>query len=219
MSGNFNKSLPLATFLGAGFVRALGATWRFTVHDAPEYAAALERGERLMYVFWHSGLLPLAVFHQREGVSVLVSRHRDGELIARVLERLGYVTARGSSTRGGDAGVRGMLAWAEQGRHLAITPDGPRGPAEQVKDGALYLAERAGCRMVPTAMAASPVRLLRSWDRFRVPWPFARVVVSHGAPLAPEPEAGSGLEGARAALEVALSTLTRATREAVGERA
>ena len=216
--------LPVAAALGAGLVRVLGATWRFSVSDAPEYVAARQRGERFVYAFWHSALLPLAVLHQREGIAVLVSRHRDGELITRVIERLGFVAARGSSTRGAEAGVRGMLAWADQGRQLAITPDGPRGPAEQVKEGAVYLAERTGRRMVPIAVAAHPVRTLASWDRFRVPWPFARVLVSHGAPLelmrggtgsAACPDAD---ESVRGALERVLATLTREARVRIGER-
>ena len=202
--------LPIAAVLGAGLVRAMGATWRFTVSDAPEYTAALVRGERFVYTFWHSALLPLAVLHRHEGSAVLVSRHRDGELITRVLERLGFVTARGSSTRGGEAGVRGMLAWAGQDRHLAVATDGPRGPAEQVKPGALYIAERTGRRMVPVGMAAHRTWALRSWDRFRVPWPFARVLVSHGAPFDPaarasEPAAwpaaqAAGVQGATPAV-------------------
>jgi len=177
--------MPLAAFCGATIVRLLGATWRYTVVDAPEYTAALQRGERFVYAFWHCGLLPGAVLHRHEGIAVLVSRHRDGELITRVIEQLGYVAARGSSTRGGDAGLRGMLAWAGQDRQLAVTPDGPRGPAEQVKPGVIYLAERTGRRLVPIAFAAHRTLALRSWDRFRVPWPFARVWVSHGAPFDP----------------------------------
>src|SRR5262249_34043406 len=187
---------------------------------------------------------PLAGLHRHEGIAVLVSRHRDGELITRVIERLGFVAARGSSTRGGEAGVRGMLAWAGQDRHLAVTPDGPRGPAEQVKAGAVFLAERTGRRMVPIGVAARPAQALHSWDRFRVPWPFARVLVSHGAPLAPHsspplatlagteagPSAGAGQdegvsrdesegdERARREFEDALSAVTRDVRERVGER-
>ena len=240
--------LPLASVLGAGLVRAIGATWRFTVSDAPEYAAAIARGERFVYAFWHSGLLPLSFLHRDEGIAVLVSRHRDGELITRVIEQLGYVAARGSSTRGGEAGVRGMLAWAGRDRQLAVTPDGPRGPAEQVKPGALYLAERTGRRMVPIAMAASPAHALRTWDRFCLPWPFARVLVTHGAPFDPAgppadgPAGGPGAspadgpagvpgaspaelsaeearsERARREFERALAVLTRDMRARVGER-
>jgi lysophospholipid acyltransferase (LPLAT)-like uncharacterized protein len=211
--------LPLAAVGGAALVRVIGATWRFTVSDAPEYAAALARGERFVYAFWHSALLPLAVLHRNEGIAVLVSRHRDGEFITRVIERLGFVAARGSSTRGGEAGVRGMLAWAGRDRHLAVTPDGPRGPAEQLKPGALFLAERTGRRMVPIGVAARPVRALRSWDRFRVPWPFARVVVSHGAPFQPtDPSAGSEDERDRRAFEQQLASLTLDVRTRAGER-
>ena len=214
MSARHPWWLPLAAACGGAALRVIGATWRFTVSDAPEYTAALGRGERFVYAFWHSALLPLAVLHKNEGTAVLVSRHRDGELITRVVERLGIVAARGSSTRGGEAGVRGMLAWAARDRHLAVTPDGPRGPAEQVKPGALFLAERTGRRMVPIAMAARPVRALRSWDRFRVPWPFARVLVSHGAPF----QVVDSGECARLEFERALASLTRDVRARAGER-
>jgi len=221
--------LPLAAVCGSALVRVVGATWRFTVSDAPEYTDALARGERFVYAFWHSALLPLAVLHRNEGIAVLVSRHRDGELITQVIEKLGFVAARGSSTRGGEAGVRGMLAWAARDRHLAVTPDGPRGPAEQLKPGALYLAQRTGRRMVPIGVAARPVRALRSWDRFRVPWPFARVLVSHGAPFAvtgsldglaagSEGEAAGPEERGRLQFEHTLDSLSHDVRTRVGER-
>jgi hypothetical protein len=93
-----------------------------------------------------------------------------------------------------------MLTWASQGLQVAVTPDGPRGPAEQVKPGVLYLAERTGRRLVPIAFAPHPSYRLRSWDRFHVPWPFARVYVSHGAPFQPaaalEPAASPSAEAA-----------------------
>jgi len=218
--------LPLAAYFGAGLARVLAATWRYSVTDAPEYTAAIARGERFVYAFWHCGMLPLGLLHRDEGIAVLVSRHRDGELTTRVIQRLGYVAARGSSTRGGEAGVRGMLAWAGQDRQLAVTPDGPRGPAEQVKAGTVYIAERTGRRMVPIGMGVHPARALRSWDRFRVPWPFARVLVTHGAPVAARemgaretgPEADAATERVRATLEAALAALTRDLRARVGER-
>lgn len=110
-----------AAWLGAGLVRLLGATWRVEVEDHPEFTAAVARGERCIYAFWHCGLLALTHQHRGEGIAVLVSRHRDGELIARILDHLGYVTARGSSTRGGDAGLRGLLTGATQARCLGHT--------------------------------------------------------------------------------------------------
>ena len=209
--------LSPAAYLGSCLVRVLALTWRVEVVNSSEYVAALASGERFVYAFWHSGMLPLVVLHRGEGIAVLVSRHRDGELIARLIERLGYVTARGSSTRGGDAGVREMLVWAERGHQLAITPDGPRGPAEQVKDGLCYLAARTRRRVVPIGIGARPAWWLHSWDRFRVPKPFARVCVTHGAPLALAAHAADATGRARAALETAIGELTRETRRRAGD--
>jgi lysophospholipid acyltransferase (LPLAT)-like uncharacterized protein len=155
-------------------------------------------------------MLPLVLTHRGRGVAVLVSRHRDGELIARIIEHLGFVSARGSSTRGGEEGVREMLQWAERGHLLAVTPDGPRGPAERVKPGLAWLAAHTGWPVVPVASAARPVWMLRSWDRFRVPRPFARVVVAYGAPLHVAPASTrEELDVARRRIEDALGALTR----------
>jgi lysophospholipid acyltransferase (LPLAT)-like uncharacterized protein len=207
-----------AAVAGAWLVRCLCATWRYEREDAPAHTEAVASGESFVYAFWHCGILPLAASRRDEGIAVLVSRHRDGELITRIIQRLGYVTARGSSTRGGDAGVREMLAWAEAGRHLAVTPDGPRGPAELVKDGLVYLAARTGRRVVPIAMGVRSAWRLRSWDRFRIPHPFARVTVTYGAPLALAADEAER-EAARAVIEQALRALTLETRARVGEDA
>ncbi len=208
MSDRLPWWIGLAGTFGPGFARLLAATWRVRVLDSPEYTAALAGGERFVYAFWHSGILPLALHRRDEGIAVLISRHRDGELIARVIERLGYVTARGSSTRGGDQGVRELLEWAERGRHLAFTPDGPRGPAERVKDGVVFVAARTGRRIVPIGVGASSAWILRSWDRFRVPRPFARICVMHGAPIVLE-----------AQLDRAINRVTSECRLAAGAAA
>ena len=211
--------LPLAATAGSMAIRLLAATWRYEVVDAPEYIAAKAAGERVIYVMWHSGLLPLLFVRRGEGIAALVSRHRDGELITRVIAPLGYVTARGSSTRGGDAGVRELLAWAAAGRDLAITPDGPRGPAEKVKDGLLYVATRTRLRIVPMVLGARHTWRLRSWDGFRVPWPFTRICVAHGAPFAIEADGDDAFERARLQVERALRDLTLVTQKRAGEAA
>jgi lysophospholipid acyltransferase (LPLAT)-like uncharacterized protein len=206
-----------ASYLGSLVLRALGATWRIERQDAPEYTAAFARGERFLYAFWHCTLLPLTFARRGEGIAVLVSQHRDGELMLRVIRHLGYVGARGSSTRGGETGVREMLARAAERRSLAITPDGPRGPAEQVKDGTVYLAGRTQLRVVPIAMSARPAWALRSWDRFRIPQLFARVRICHGAPLALEAQGPGGPERARIELQQSLAALTHDARLAMRE--
>ena len=208
-----------ASWCGATLVRLLAFTWRFEIEDAPQYHDAFTRGERFVFAFWHCGILPLTLLHRGEGVAVLVSRHHDGELIARIIHRLGYVTARGSSTRGGEQGVLELLAFASAGRHLAITPDGPRGPAERVKHGTVYIAARSGLRVVPIALGVRAAWRLRSWDRFRVPWPLARLSVSHGAPITVGGLDEHGGEQDRIQIEAALTALSLETRRRAGEPA
>jgi len=171
------------------------------------------RGERFIFAFWHARLLSLVYLRRDEGAAVLVSRHRDGQIITRVLEHMGFTTARGSSTRGGEAGVRELLVAARSGLHIGITPDGPRGPAGIVKEGIVYVAARSGLRIVPLATSARSSWALRSWDGFRVPKPFARLVVTYGAPIAVA-EPG---EESRQRVEAALRSVTGAAERASGE--
>lgn len=212
--------MPAAAAGGSRLVRALGATWRYTALDHPEFTAARQAGQKVIYCLWHSGLLPLAYWHRDERIAVLVSTHRDGELIARIIESLGFDTARGSSTRGGDAGVRQLLRHARRGMDLAVTPDGPRGPAEEVKDGVVYVAARVGLPVVPLVAAADRAWVGRSWDRFRVPLPFARVAVAHGAPIRVSLDAavGEAAEAARRTIETAMHETSARARAHVGER-
>jgi lysophospholipid acyltransferase (LPLAT)-like uncharacterized protein len=209
-----------AIWAGALLVRVLGATWRIERVGLAEYDRRLDQGERCIFAFWHARLLPLVYTHRRRGIAVLVSQHQDGELIARIIERLGFATARGSSTRGGGKGAREMIELAEQSRLLAITPDGPRGPAERVKPGLVYLASTTGLPVVPVATSSDRAWVFRSWDRFRVPMPFARVVVAYGAPIAVPPDLDrEGDQSWRERVEGAIATLTRTVAERAGERA
>ncbi len=175
--------LAPATALGAVMLRLVALTWRIEQRDHPEFTAARARGEKVLYCFWHSGMLPLIHSHRGEGIAVLVSQHRDGELVTRLIEHNGFVTARGSSTRGAETGVRELLRHARAGRDLGITPDGPRGPAEELKDGMVFLASRLQLPIVFIASASNRAWIARSWDRFRVPKPFAKVCISHGPPV------------------------------------
>ena len=194
----------------AGLVWLLGRTWRIERRGMRERDARLAAGERCIFAFWHARLLPLVFSLRWRSIAVLISRHRDGELIARIIGRLGFLTGRGSSTRGGDEGIRDMLRHAEDRRLLALTPDGPRGPAEQVKPGLVYLASRSGFPIIPVTTAASRAWTLDSWDRFRIPMPFARVVVAYGAPIAvPARLSGAEAETWRERVEAAIRELTR----------
>lgn len=183
---------PAAAIAG-GAAALLAATWRWRrlapgdPEASPETVRPPLRLAPAVYALWHEHLLPLVFAHRGSGTVALVSEHRDGEILVRVLDRLGLGAARGSSTRGGRRGLREMVRAGRDGRPLAFTPDGPRGPARICKPGVVRAAAETGLPVVPLAAAASSYRRLDSWDRFVVPAPFARVYLARGEPLAVPP--------------------------------
>lgn len=148
---------------------------------------ALDSGRPVMLALWHSELFALTGFGMtvlQDRLATVVSESRDGELIAQVLERIGYGTARGSSTRGGLKALMALKKHMERGRIGVITVDGPRGPRHQVKDGAVYLAQRAGALLFPVRSRPRRMHVFdHSWDKFQLPMPFCRCPVYFGEPL------------------------------------
>jgi hypothetical protein len=207
--------------LGAALLAAWGSTWRIEYGPGVQpIRAEIRAGRRCIFALWHARMLPLIWTHRGLGAAVLISRHRDGEIVARLVERLGYRAARGSSTRGGEAGTLEMLSLAAGGRLLAVTPDGPRGPARHAKPGVVLLASWTGLPVVPAASASSSTRVLRSWDHFRLPLPFARVVVAYGDPISvPRDLPETAVETWRQRIEAGLESVTAAVAAAVGEKA
>lgn len=163
-------------------IATLARTWRVTVHNAESWRARRRAGEPVLFAFWHAQILPLLWQHRDEQVAVLISTHADGEIIARICKALGFRTIRGSSTRGGARALVEMTRALEQGIDVAITPDGPRGPAERVAPGVVFVAQRAGVPVTTIAVHASRAWRLRTWDRFMIPKPFARVTIRYGGP-------------------------------------
>jgi hypothetical protein len=135
-----------------------------------------------IFSLWHGQLLPLLWQHRGEGVLVLISEHRDGEIVARAATSLGFGLIRGSSTRGADRALISMSRELQAGKEVAITPDGPKGPSEKFAPGALIAAQRSDSFIVPVAAAADRAWRLNSWDRFMIPKPFARVTIAYGEP-------------------------------------
>lgn len=172
-----------ATLLGQGLVSGLFATTRLTRVGAENYLRFRRAGQPVIFVFWHGQLLPLVHYHRHEDAVVLVSEHADGEYIARIIERHGFGTARGSSTRGGIKGLKSLIRAARAGHDLALTPDGPRGPRHEFKAGALLAAQLTGAPIVPVAAGASAAWHFDSWDRFMVPRPLARITLEYGEPV------------------------------------
>jgi len=165
--------------LAATLIRLLGATLRYeNVTDGGTIPGDHLPGPSI-YVFWHRSLLACAYHFRNRGIAILISQSFDGELIARTVDRLGFLAVRGSSSRAGASGLRNLQNAYAGGRICAITADGPRGPAMIAKPGAAQLAELVQARSIG-AFYALPLRAwqLRSWDRFLIPKPFSRVLLT-----------------------------------------
>ena len=201
---------PLVGRLGAALVGLLAATWRYRVRGWEHVAKAHRLQRPIVYVLWHSRILPLLYSRRREGLALLISRHADGGHLARLSERWGYRVVRGSSQRGGEVGLLGLVRHLRDGATVALTPDGPRGPAERVKPGALAAAQHAGALVIAVGARARRAWWVSSWDRFCIPKPFARVEVAYSAPF----EVGCGKDGLRRGLADADRALRQVTHEA-----
>lgn len=181
-SGSLPWRSKAALLLGKGFLHMLARTWRVRVVNGEHVRDLREAGHSFIFTLWHGQLLPLLWHHREEGVRVLISEHRDGELVARAAQSLGYGLIRGSSTRGAERALISLVRELQEGHEVAITPDGPRGPAATFASGALVAAQRSDSFILPVAASADRAWRLRSWDRFMIPKPFARVTVAYGAP-------------------------------------
>jgi len=213
----------LGPALASGFIRALRATMRFSSENDAVVRALHEARRPYVHAFFHDQLLLMTYSYlgQEYGrtLAVLASRHRDGEYVARTLERFGHVLVRGSTGRGGAAGLVEMIRHLRAGRDTAFATDGPRGPRHRVQIGVVEAARLGHAPIVPVAFAASRGRRLGSWDRFQVPAPFSRGVFVYGTPRPVDPRADrEAMERERAVLEATLESLTtRAQRLAAGE--
>jgi len=199
--------LPITRRLLAGLIRAYlrlaFATTRWRL-EGWEEAAPYLAGAPAIAAFWHE-ILPLMPVLRRFAagrIQVLISRHRDGRLIAEVVRGLGFEVAEGSSRRGGAAGARRLLAHLAAGGQIAITPDGPRGPRRRAAPGVAELAARAGVPVIPCAALKRFQLRLPSWDRMVFPFPFGRGAIVLGPPIAVPAEAPLA---ALPAIEAALS--------------
>ena len=138
------------------------------------------RTGRFIYVFWHETLILSTIARAR--AAVLISQHADGELIAQVIRHLRFGVVRGSSTRGGTAALRNLIAVSEHS-NLCITPDGPRGPRRTVQPGAIFVASQTGLPIVPIGIGYANAWRARSWDKFAIPKPFSGARAVFGEPI------------------------------------
>ncbi|OGS55820.1 MAG: hypothetical protein A3J79_04085 [Elusimicrobia bacterium RIFOXYB2_FULL_62_6] len=148
---------------------------------APEGGAA--GAGRAIYVLWHCQQVFLIYSHRGRGIAALASQSKDGEYVACMLERLGYHLVRGSTNKGALRSLIQLIQCAREGYSLAMTPDGPKGPARKAQKGAVFLAQKTGLPIIAIGGALSHKLLARSWDRFQVPLPFGRGAIAYSAPF------------------------------------
>lgn len=168
---------------GVWFLRIIGLTWRIRVRNGSHMRALRDQRQPFIFALWHGQMLPLLYQHRGQNVAILISEHGDGEIIARIAMKLGFRTVRGSTSRGAARALLGLVRELEEGHDLAITPDGPRGPAKSFAPGTLIVAQRGKAPVLPTVAAARSAWRLKSWDSFMIPKPFTRVTVAYGEPI------------------------------------
>jgi Uncharacterized protein conserved in bacteria len=196
----------LAVFI----LRLLFATIRLKVDDRPGLGKNSIRGP-VIICFWHNRILGITVAflrrypRERRGVTVLTSPSRDGEILARVVGGFRMGAVRGSSSRRGSQAMRELITLVEDGRDIAITPDGPRGPRYKLGPGAVSLAQLTGAKIVPMHAKFSRCVRMKTWDGFIIPLPFSTVSVTVGDPISvPRELTAEEFEAARLGLETLL---------------
>ena len=169
--------------LGYPLINMLGQTLRWRVEGLQHFEGIFAAGRHPVMAFWHGRILPATFYFRRRGIVVMTSENFDGEWIARIIERFGYGTARGSTSRGARRALLQLVRDVEQGRAAGFAIDGPRGPARVAQPGAVWLAGAAGQPLLPFHLEASRCWELRSWDRTQIPKPFSTVALVVGEPL------------------------------------
>jgi len=178
-------------------ISMIGKTCKMEILQGEQiFSDIVKQKKSVIYSFWHNRIFYMTYFLHREShtkglqLSVLISRSKDGDLIAGVVKLLKGNLVRGSSSRGGHSAFLGMLKSSREGYAIAITPDGPKGPKYHFKPGAVDLSSRGQIPILPLSCSFEKAWVFNSWDKFMVPKPFSTVHVRIGNPVQVEPDAG-----------------------------
>lgn len=191
------------------YIRLLRLTMRLEFDPPGRLPVELDQ---FILAFWHSRFMMMPYWYTGSRMTVMVSRHRDAEMLVRTLRPFGYEFARGSTTRGGPAAIRDLLRRTRGGSDAAIAPDGPRGPRRRVQPGIIAVARISGLPILPVTVSAAPARRIGTWDRTLIPRPFSKGLYICAEPIVVERDAGRDeQEALRTRLE---ETLDRITDEA-----
>jgi lysophospholipid acyltransferase (LPLAT)-like uncharacterized protein len=204
------KRAQIAAIASTGYAlsAALGATLKWRLEGFSHFDAVAAAGHQPIMAFWHGRILPATYYFRRRGIVVITSENFDGEWIARIIERFGFGTARGSTSRGGVKALLQLTRDMAGGKPAGFTVDGPRGPARVAQAGAVWLAKATGHPVVPFHLEASSHWTLKSWDRTQIPKPFSTVSIVVDEPFyVPRDADDRAVEAARKFLEERLRAL------------
>ena len=209
--------LWLISWAGYLAIALIGPTLRYSIsweEDPSPPGAIFEKP--VIYAFWHRAVFPASWMWRKRDIAVMVSRSFDGEYIARIIERLGFVAVRGSSSRGATGALLGMKSVLEGGESVAFTIDGPRGPKYVAKPGPVGLSKITGIPMAAFYVALSNAWVLKTWDAFMIPKPFSKALarVSRKA-IVPADADDAKIRDYHAQLQAALERVTRFAEENV----
>ena len=222
VEGLTTGQMAKAAIISAAATPLIGALCRtldWRVDGAQVYDDIRRSGRQPILALWHGRILPGIYFLRHRGIVVITSRNFDGEWIARVIERNGFETACGSTSRGGARALVQLRRDLAAGKPVAFTVDGPRGPARVAQGGAVWLAGATGNPILPFHIETDRHWSLSSWDRTQIPKPFARAAIAFGPPLEVQSSSDDTVETMRLALEGALQRLEARTREMLGRAA
>jgi lysophospholipid acyltransferase (LPLAT)-like uncharacterized protein len=200
--------------IGAGYLRLLRAVARYREVGRERMESARAEAGGGVWVVWHNRLLGGIPLHIDRNFGAVISQSKDGELISRVVEMIGFVGLRGSSSRGGSEAFRAVMRHTRKGLDVVFTPDGPKGPRYQVQVGAAVAAMRTGKPVFPIGVGASPKMVFGSWDRFQVPWPWSKIQMVYGEPLYFDKD--QPVEEVQEAIRVALNAATEEADRRLG---
>jgi len=199
--------------VGYPAVAALGATLKWRTEGLDHFEAIRAAGRQPIMAFWHGRILPATYFFRRRGIVVITSENFDGEWIAGIIERFGYGTARGSTSRGARKALLQLTRDMAAGKAAGFTVDGPRGPARVAQSGAVWLAKTTGNPVLPFHLEADRHWTLNSWDQTQIPKPRATVALIVGEPFTIPPDADEArIEAGRQMLQRRLRELESRAR-------
>lgn len=200
----------LVGWLGKGLVDLICSTMRIRVVDFEKARTEIE-SRKCIFAFWHSRILMVSYIYKGLGAAILVSKSKDGEIIAQILKRQGHETIRGSTSRHGVRALARLIRiLKEEVRPGGVVPDGPRGPRYKVQPGIITLAQKTGYPIIPLSYSAKKLKIFASWDRFILPYPFTEGSVIYGTPISvPWNIDGKGQEAYRIRVEEELNRITR----------